>query len=180
MLKWLIDRRLDAFARSYEYDVSYLRALLEIDLRAFLAFARLSGVSTYCKGAPVDAWYAAKICGAMAEDCGPCTQLVVNMAERAGVTPAVLQAIVGGRQSELPESPQLAWRFARATLAHDAAAATLREQVVARWGQRGLVSLAFALVSSRLYPTLKYALGFGHACTRVVVSGQPVAVAARS
>jgi hypothetical protein len=29
-------------------------------------------------------------------------------------------------------------------------------------------------MAGQLYPTLKYALGHGKACTRVVVAGQPV------
>ena len=40
------------------------------------------------------------------------------------------------------------------------------------FGKRGLVSLAFAMTASRLYPTLKYALGHGRACTRVTVGGE--------
>lgn len=41
--------------------------------------------------------------------------------------------------------------------------------MVARWGRRGLASLALALASARVFPTVKYALGHGRACTRVVV-----------
>jgi hypothetical protein len=41
-----------------------------------------------------------------------------------------------------------------------------------RWGKRGLISLAFAMLSARMYPTLKYALGHGQACTRLVIGGE--------
>ena len=43
-----------------------------------------------------------------------------------------------------------------------------------RWGRRALVSVAFAITAARIYPTVKYALGHGKACTRVVVGGTPV------
>ena len=43
-----------------------------------------------------------------------------------------------------------------------------------RWGRRALVSLAFAITAARIYPTVKYALGHGKACMRVVVGGTPV------
>ncbi len=66
------------------------------------------------------------------------------------------------------------WRFTRATLAHDPAADEYREAIVKRWGRRALVSLAFAITASRIYPTVKYALGHGKACMRVVVGGTPV------
>jgi hypothetical protein len=45
--------------------------------------------------------------------------------------------------------------------------------VVRLWGKRGLISLAFAMVSARIFPTLKYALGHGRACMRVTVGGEP-------
>jgi len=40
MLKWLIRRRIAAFDRSYHYDSSYARQILEIDSGAFLQFAK--------------------------------------------------------------------------------------------------------------------------------------------
>ena len=50
------------------------------------------------------------------------------------------------------------------------------DAIVKRWGPRALVSLAFAMTAARLYPTVKYALGHGKACSRVVVGGAPVAL----
>ena len=38
-----------------------------------------------------------------------------------------------------------------------------------------MISLAFAIVASRIYPTVKYAMGHGKACTRIVVGGAPIA-----
>ena len=42
--------------------------------------------------------------------------------------------------------------------------------------QMGSLALAFALASSRVYPTVKYALGHGKACTRLTVGGKPLPV----
>ena len=58
-------------------------------------------------------------------------------------------------------------------LHHAPEADDLREEVVRLWGKRGLISLAFAMVSARIFPTLKYALGHGRACMRVTVGGEP-------
>jgi hypothetical protein len=38
-----------------------------------------------------------------------------------------------------------------------------------------VITLAFAMVASRIYPTVKYAMGHGTACTRIVVGGTPIA-----
>ena len=60
-------------------------------------------------------------------------------------------------------------------LDHDPAAERYREEIIRRWGPRAIVSLAFAIVTARMYPTMKYAMGHGKACTRVVVGGTPIA-----
>ena len=74
----------------------------------------------------------------------------------------------------MPPDVALAWRFTRATLDHDVSADQYREEIVTRWGPRAVVSLAFAIASARLYPTVKYAMGHGKACTRLVVGGAPL------
>jgi hypothetical protein len=66
----------------------------------------------------------------------------------------------------------LAYRFARASRDRDPEADALRDEVVRRWGPRGLVSLAFAVTTTRMFPTLKSALGHARSCTRVRVAGE--------
>jgi hypothetical protein len=176
MLSWLMKRRLDAFERDTGYDMSYVREMLAVDVNAVMSFFKVQGMARYRKDVPADAWYAAGLVGSLAEDCGPCTQLGVTMAEREGVAPDTLRAIVAGDLRSMPDDVVLAYRFAKASLAHDAAADELRAEIVKRWGERGLISLAFALAASRVFPTVKYALGHGKACTRLTVSGKPLPV----
>jgi hypothetical protein len=52
----------------------------------------------------------------------------------------------------------------------------LRRRIVARWGDQALLSLALTMAASRVYPSLKYAWGHGHACTRVSLAGGEVTV----
>jgi hypothetical protein len=176
MLSWLMKRRLDAFERDTGYDVSYVREMLAADVNSVMALFKVQSMSRYRKDVPADAWYAAGLVGSLAEDCGPCTQLGVTMAEREGVAPDTLRAIVAGDLRSMPDDVVLAYRFAKASLAHDLAADELRAEIVKRWGERGLISLSFALAVSRVFPTVKYALGHGKACTRLTVSGKPLPV----
>jgi len=178
VMKWLIKRRIAAFDRAYGYDSSYVRHLLDVDTGAVLKFARVMGITNYRKSVPVAAWYAAKLSATLAEDCGPCAQLVVTMAERDGVASGVLEAIIVGDERAMPEDALLGMRFAKAVMAHDPVADDLRTDIVRRWGERALVSLAFAVTAARIFPTVKYALGHGQACRRVTVAGAPVAHAA--
>jgi hypothetical protein len=171
MLRGLIKRRLAAFERAYDYDTSYTRDILDASLTAFWRFLPIEKMARFRKDVPLDAWYAAKIAAALSEDCGPCTQLVVDMAEKAGVAPGVLRGILAGDEAAMGPDATLGLRFARAVLAHDPEADVLREELLKRWGKRGLVSLALTMAASRVFPSVKYALGHGKACVRVRVAG---------
>ena len=88
----------------------------------------------------------------------------------------VIRAILNDDTHAMPEDVLLAYRFANAVLRHDPDADALREQVVAKWGKKGLISLGFALTMARFFPTLKYALGHGRSCVRVKVGNEEVQV----
>lgn len=171
MLKWLIRRRLAAFARTFNYDAAYMYDILDADVRAALAFNKFQSMARYRGGAPADAFAAAGIVSTMHEDCGPCTQLGVTMAERDGVPAAVLRAIVSGDERAMSDTARLGYRFAKAALAHDPAADDIRDEIEKRWGKRAAVGLAFMIAAGRVYPTVKYALGHGKACQRIFVNG---------
>ena len=53
----------------------------------------------------------------MSEDCGPCTQLAIDMAQRGGVDPAILRAVVARDVTAMPFEVALAVRFAEASSA---------------------------------------------------------------
>jgi hypothetical protein len=174
MLKWLLHRKLSAFERQHEYDASYMHELLETDLTAFFKFGRATALGAYQKDVPAAVRAAASLTSSIDADCGPCTQLGVDFALAAGVPAATIAAIVRGDEQALSPDVALGLRFARAVLARDPALDELRQEVARRWGARAVVSLAYGIMAAQLYPALKYAMGHGKACTRVVVAGQPV------
>ena len=173
MLKWLFHRRLNAFEREHGYDASYMHAVIDTDPGGFVKFARATRLSHYRKDVPDDVHVAATLTSSIHADCGPCTQLGVGFALRAGIPAATIAAVVAGDEAAMSPDVALAVRFARAVLTRDGSVAdALREDIVRRWGPRALLALAFGVMGAQLYPTLKYALGHGKACTRVVVAGQ--------
>lgn len=176
MLKGFLLRYLDRFEKTWNYDPSYLRLVARTRPTSAVKFL-LGAAAADRSAVPSEAYAAAGLAGTLAEDCGPCVQIGVDMASAGGVDPAILRAILAGDEAAMGETAALAWRFARASLARDLAAADpLRDEILRRWGEKGLVALSLALTASRMYPTLKYALGYGKACSRVVVAGQPAAV----
>jgi hypothetical protein len=174
MIKWMIHRKLRAFEREHGYDASYMHEVLDIDLRAFVKFARATAISTYRKDVPSEVYIAAGLTSSMHADCGPCTQLGVAFALQAGVPARTIAAVVAGEQTAMSPNVALGVRFARAVIAHDPDADACREEIVRHWGPRAVLALSFAIMAAQMYPTLKYALGHGKACTRVVVAGQTV------
>jgi hypothetical protein len=130
----------------------------------------------YKRDIPKDVYWAARLVGSVSEDCGPCTQLNVTLALADKATPKQISAVLAGDEATMTDDVKLGVRFAKAAIAHDIAADDFRDEIVKRWGARALISLAFAIAVARIYPTLKYALGHGKACSRVTVAGEPVAV----
>ena len=177
MLKALLAGQIDRMERLWAYDASYMRRVLAASPATFLKFGFVTGLVDR-KAAPADALAAAGIAGTLAEDCGPCTQIGVDMAAAGGVEPEVLRAILAGDEAGMGDTAALAWRFARASLARDMETCDpLRDEIVRRWGERGLVAVSMALMTARMYPTLKYALGHGKACSKVTVAGVAAPVA---
>jgi len=177
MFKWLMHRGTTIFERRWNYDASYVHEMIDADARAAWMFQRAAGLAKYRKDVPAEALAAAGITAVRHEDCGPCTQLGVSMAEKAGMDPKVLRAVLSETPLMMPPDVALAWRFTRATLDHDSSADQYRDEIVKRWGPRAVVSLAFAITAARIYPTVKYAMGHGKACTRIVVAGAPAPLA---
>lgn len=175
MLKAYLSRWLDKFERTFNYDAGYMRFVLKESPASLLKFA-MGTRAMDVKAAPPEALVAAGLVGTLAEDCGPCTQVGVDIALSEGVDPKVLRGILAGDEQAMGETAALAYRFAHASLARDMEACDpLRDEIVRRWGDKALVAIGLAIVASRMYPTLKYALGYGKACSKVTVAGEALA-----
>ena len=85
-------QRIGKFERDWNYDASYMRDMIDVSPCAAWLFSRVTALGQFRRDLPIEAWCAAGITAVRHEDCGPCTQLAVTMAERAGVSPAILRA----------------------------------------------------------------------------------------
>ena len=176
MRNWIARRTLRVFATRYGYDVSYLLMLLNESPSAFFKFAPLMKASAHREVVPVEASFAAKIAGALAEDCGPCTQLVVDMALEAGMAKGEIEAVLRRDPHAMSDTTRLAFRFADAVVRRTAEEDEFRDAVRAQWGPKGVIDLTMALQMGRMYPMIKAGLGFARECRRVTVDGHDVDV----
>ena len=174
MLKTLLHRSVaNNLERPFGYDASYVHEVIDASPATAIKFSFVTGLVDR-KAAPAEAIAAAGLVGTLAEDCGPCTQIGVDIALKGGARAEVLRAILAGDEAAMGPDAALGYRFARASLARDLEAADVaRDEVVRRWGRKGLIALAMALTTARMYPTLKYAMGHGRACSKVMVAGEP-------
>jgi hypothetical protein len=177
MRSWIARRTLRAFAKRYGYDVSYLKMMLEQSPAAFFKFAPVMKAAAHREAVPVDASFAAKIVGALAEDCGPCTQLVVDMALESSMPRDQIEAVLRRDPRAMNEATTLGFRFADAVV-HRAIEKEdeFRDVVRAQWGQKGVIDLTLALQLSRMFPMVKAGLGYARECRRVIVDGHNIDV----
>src|SRR6185369_17483318 len=122
MLKGMLTRWIDGFERQWGYDAGYMRDVIRVSPGSLVKFA-LGTRAANPKAAPPEALFAATLVGVLAEDCGPCTQLGVDMAVAGGLDREVIRAVLAGDEAAMGETASLAFRFAHASLARDMAAA---------------------------------------------------------
>lgn len=176
MRQFLARTMLRAFRKRYDYDTSYLDYMLDKAPDAFFKFARINKIARYRQVVPPEAYFAAKLVGALAEDCGPCTQLVVDMALEKKVPGDQIEAILNRKSAAMNDDTVLAFRFADAVVRRSGAEDEAREAVRALWGDRGVIELTLALQIGRMFPMLKAGLGFARECRRVTVGQNNVDV----
>ena len=172
MLRAFLHAQIRKMERTWTYDARYLHEMIDASPVSAAKFGIVTGLVNR-RDAPGEALVAAGVVGTLAEDCGPCTQICIDMAAAQGVPKPVQRAILAGDEQAMGADAALGYRFARAALERrmDEADA-VREAVVRRWGQKGLVALALALTTARIYPTVKYAMGHGKTCSKVVLAGE--------
>jgi hypothetical protein len=176
MRKFIARRMLRGFAKRYGYDTSYAEAMLNEAPSAFFKLAPLMKAAEHREAVPVETSFAAKLTGALAEDCGPCTQLCVDMALEAGMAKDQIEAVLRRNVKAMTPDVALGFRFADAIVRRSVEDDAYREAVRARWGDKGVIDLAMGLQMGRLFPMMKLALGYAKECRRVSVDGHQVDV----
>jgi alkylhydroperoxidase/carboxymuconolactone decarboxylase family protein YurZ len=106
----------------------------------------------------------------MAEDCGECVQIYVNLALKAGVDKAIVKAALENRLGEMPTDLKLGFCFGRVVSENDPMLLEKGAALEARFGRKALVDLSLAIAMARFYPTVKRALGHSRSCAEVKIS----------
>lgn len=176
MFKSFLHNRVRPLERHFGYDAGYFHEMIDASTPAAIKFSLAQMISNHREDVPKDAWYAAKIAAALSEDCGPCVQLCVDMATKARVAPAKIAHLLRGDVEAAGPDAALGFRYGMAVATNSDQVMALVEEARARYGERGLVSLALVVTGSRMYPALKRGLGHGMMCAKITVSNETIPV----
>jgi hypothetical protein len=176
MRSWIARRMLRATSKRDGYDTSYLEMMLKESPSAFFKFASLMKAASHREVVEIDASFAAKLVGALAEDCGPCTQLCVDRALEAGMPKDQIEAALRRDPRAMNSATILGFRFADAVVRRSADDDEVRDAIRAQWGDKGVIDLTLALQLGRMFPMVKAGLGYAKECRRVSVDGRNVDV----
>jgi hypothetical protein len=176
MRKTIARRQIKSFEERYGYDATYMTAMLDEAPAAFFKFAKILPASSHRRRTPKEAYFAVKVVAALSEDCGPCTQLVVEMAREAGMEDGQIEAVLRGDEGRMSADTLAGYRFASTVAHRDPAAGEARTAVRERWGAESVVELSLCFAIGRVFPVVKTAMGHGATCRVVEVSGRRVDV----
>ncbi|WP_239113200.1 hypothetical protein [Shimia biformata] len=171
MIRMMLHAGARAFGKRYDYNVNYMHSVIDVSTGAGMALTLLPLVTQY-KG-PKSAravWAGALLASTLDGDCGPCAQLVVDIAVGQGVDGQALLAAIEGRLDEAGDVG-LGVRFAQAAISRSYEPNPFADTIKTRFGDKALVAASFAAASGRFYPVFKRGLGEGHACQRIEVNG---------
>jgi alkylhydroperoxidase family enzyme len=169
MLRRLILARLAVAEKELGVPLEYCRYIIRVSLRASFKFAKFLAVDEYRRVLPPGPCYVARIVAVRDEDCGTCVQIAVNQARKAGVPDEQLQSVLDGSPDRLPEELTEAYRFAEAVVTRNGQEDAWREHIRLRYGDEGLIEMALAIASCRVFPITKRALGYAVSCSAVNV-----------
>ncbi len=176
MIKSLLKASFLKFGNQYNYDTTYMQEVADISTSAGLRLSFLPFISQYrAPDASIGVWAGSLLASTLSEDCGPCAQLIVDMALEVGVNANHIEECISGQAKETTDAG-LGFIFASKAISKDLKVDEYRKLIIRNHCSQTLLAASFAASSGRVYPVLKRALGHGAACLEINVNNKTVKV----
>ena len=146
MIRSFLNAQIRKFGRRFNYDTSYMHEICAVSPGAVYGLLKLPEFYRYrgpALGQPV--WTGALLASTLDGDCGPCAQLVIDMALAAGADRETLRLCAEG-QADKAGAMGLGFRFAEAAIKADPMADKFRSEIAREFGEKCALSCAFAAV----------------------------------
>lgn len=180
MISFFLKIGIRQLARRYNYDTGYMSHVLNTSTAAGIRLSLLPIYSQF-RG-PKDArdvWVGAMLGSTQEGDCGPCVQLIVDIALEVEA-PADQLALCLQGNAAVAGDVGLGFRFAQAAIENAPELEQLRSEIENRFGPSAVTAASFAASSGRVYPVLKRGLGFGQTCSSVRIMNETIRVPQRT
>jgi alkylhydroperoxidase family enzyme len=164
VIKYLIGRQINAHEKSLGASLDYLRHILRVSMPDFWRVRRLGQLNAQRRALPPAPFHVARLIAVMAEDCGDCVQIEVNLARSAGVRAEILRSTLAARPSELPQELADVYLFAECIVHNSGDIEPLRGKMRQRYGEQALVEMSLAIALARTFPAIKRGMGYASAC----------------
>lgn len=176
MIGAILKMGMQRFAARYNYDTGYMSHIVDTSTAAGLRLSLLPIYSQYRGPKKArDVWAGAMLGSTQEGDCGPCVQLIVDMALELNVPADQLVRCLEG-DAKAAGDVGLGFRFSQAAIADDPELNDLRAEIERRFGATAVTAASFAASSGRIYPVLKRGLGFGQICSSVKIANETIRV----
>ncbi len=160
---------IEAREREIGVPLTYQREMAEAAPGSALRLAEIGRLAREALSVPPQVAAIAALGAVIAEDCGDCVQIYVNLAAKAGIERRHIKAALENRVIELPPDLKLGFCFGRVVSENDPMLLEKGAAVEARFGRKALVDLAMQIALARFYPTVKRALGHSRSCSAATI-----------
>lgn len=164
MLQALLKKMIRRQERTVGVPLRYLDEVAAHSPGLVMKIGLLGPLGEHRRALPAEAKHVATVRAVLAEDCGACVQIAVNLALADGVSREVLAAVVNGRLWELPPNLEAVCKFVDALQNQETITESLREQLRVEYGDDGIAELSLAYALAAFFPRFKRGLGHAQSC----------------
>ncbi|WP_406646189.1 hypothetical protein QEZ52_19180 [Aliisedimentitalea scapharcae] len=144
--------------------LDYVHQIAQTKFSLLMRYNRIFGFLDPNRNVPPDAYHTARLCGALAADCGTCVEAEINLAVAADVPHSTIDAVLGSDEAALSDNLCAVLRLATAITAERQDDPDARAAVVRAYGEAGLIELSFAMNGAAMLPGIKRAMGHATQC----------------
>ncbi len=144
--------------------LDYTRHIAKTNFSLLMRYNRLFGFLDPNRHVPPALYHAARIIGAVSADCGTCVQAELNLARAAGMDPQTLDQILFRATDRLDDDLAAIVMLAHQVTAERIDHPDAREHLRNRFGDAGLIELAYAMNGAALLPGIIRTLGYATTC----------------
>jgi len=180
MLKMITGHLISRAEKRLGVPMDHVRAIAAASTGLLNRYNRFFGFLDPNRHAPPEAYYIARIRGAMAADCGTCVEIEFNLASQAGIDAKLIAAALKGDLETMGPQLGAVSQLTDAVVANRIDDPDAREVVVAAYGEAGLVELSYAMNGAALLPGVKRAMGYAVACDSTLMTRLMATLAERT